>query len=110
MKLLQEGLKVMASSVFFAMACCDFYEQHGHVDEAEALYESFIQSDNNPVGWIQYMYFMRRVRGVEEARAVFHRASLSVLAPSLFIAAGIPRSFIPFFICSFSHSLLKTHS
>ena len=78
----------MASSVFFTMACCDFYEQHGHEDEAEALFESFIQSNNNPIGWIQYMYFKRRVRGVEEARAVFHRASLSVLSPSLFIAAG----------------------
>ena len=92
-RLLQQGLKVMASSVFFTMACCDFYETHGHVNEANALYESFIQSNDNPVGWIQYMYFTRRVKGVEEARAVFHRASLSVLSPSLFIAAGI-HSFI----------------
>ena len=35
-RLLQQGLKVMASSVFFTMACCDFYETHGHVNEANA--------------------------------------------------------------------------
>ena len=87
--ILKEGFEVMNHSCLFGLACCDFYEKHGHLEEAERQYEIVVSTCDNAVGWIQYMYFSRRNKGMEASRQIFRRGRLSVLSPSLFIAAGM---------------------
>lgn len=86
--ILKEGFEVLNNSCLFGLSCCDFYEKHGHLEEAERQYEIVVSTCDNALGWIQYMYFIRRNKGLEASRQIFRRGRLSVLSPSLFIAAG----------------------
>ena len=47
-----------------------------------------IGSCETSTGWIVYQQFTRRYFGVAEARHLFQRARLSMLAPEVFLAAG----------------------
>lgn len=95
-QVLKQGLEPLGSSSFYQLACCDFYEEYQHMEEAERHYESFVSSMESSIGWIQYMYFARRTKGIDASRLVFRRARLSLLSPELFIAAGM--MFVSLFI------------
>ena len=41
--ILKEGFEVMNNSCLFGLACCDFYEKHGHLEEAERQYQLQLQ-------------------------------------------------------------------
>ena len=87
-QVIKRGMEPLASSLFYQLGCCDFYEIHHHLEEAVRQYEQLVSSSESALGWIQYIYFTRRTKGIEEARQIFRRARLSVLQPELFIAAG----------------------
>lgn len=87
-QVLKRGMDSLSTSIFYQLGCCDFYEKHGHLEEATRQYEGMVSSTESALAWIQYIYFIRRTRGIDEARQIFRRARLSVLQPELFIAAG----------------------
>lgn len=89
-QVLKQGLKALGTSTIYRLACCDFYEEKGHLEEAGHEYEQLANLESS-VGWIQYMYFVRRTKGMEAARQIFRRARLSLLSPDIFIAAGMIR-------------------
>lgn len=88
-QVIKRGMEPLSSSLFYQLGCCDFFETTHHLEEAVRQYEQFVSSSESAIGWIQYIYFTRRTKGMEEARQIFRRARLSVLQPELFIAAGI---------------------
>lgn len=92
-QVLKKGLDSLGTSTFYRLACCDFYEENGHLEEAEHEYEQ-LSSLESSVTWIQYMYFARRTKGIEAAREIFRRARLSLLSHDIFIAAGMVRNMI----------------
>lgn len=82
------GIRAIPQSVFLRLACCDFYEVHEHVQEAETMYEALLRECPCAQAWILYQRFVRRQKGVEAARAVFKRACQAMHDPEIYIAAG----------------------
>lgn len=84
----EAALRAIPQSVFLRLACCDLYEQHAHLEEAEAMYEELLRACPCALAWIQYQRFVGRQKGVVAARALFKRACAAMPDPEIFIAAG----------------------
>ena len=90
---LQCAMKAIPESIILRLACCDFYEEHDQLTYAEEEYEKIVSTVNEPVGWIEYMRYTRRQKGVQAYRDLFLRAKECCKKPEVFVTAG-KRSFI----------------
>lgn len=87
-RLMTDAKEAMPACALLRLAICDLLESRGLVQEAKEEYEKMIGSCETSTGWIVYQQFTRRNFGVAEARHLFQRARLSMLAPEVFLAAG----------------------
>ena len=78
-----DAKEAMPACALLRLAICDLLESRGLVQEAKEEYEKMIGSCETSTGWIVYQQF-----GMAEARHLFQRARLSMLAPEVFLAAG----------------------
>ncbi|KAK8828384.1 hypothetical protein WA556_004798, partial [Blastocystis sp. ATCC 50177/Nand II] len=87
-RLMADAKEAMPACALLRLAICDLLESRGLVQEAKEEYEKMIGSCETSTGWIVYQQFTRRNFGVAEARHLFQRARLSMLAPEVFLAAA----------------------
>lgn len=84
------GISVLKDCLLIHFQFCDFLELHNFTAEADAIYKRLTQQfAQNPLVWIQYMYFARRVHGIQAGRKLFFKARKQQTATfHLYVAAA----------------------
>lgn len=69
------AITVLKDCLLINFQFTDFLELHNFTTEADGLYKRLCQQfAQNPLVWIQYMYFARRVHGIQAGRKLFFKA------------------------------------
>jgi cleavage stimulation factor subunit 3 len=69
------ALGVLPNCLLIHFQFCDFLELHNLSNEADLVYKNLLsQFTTNELVWTQYMYFARRVYGIQAGRKVFFKA------------------------------------
>lgn len=72
------ALNVLPSSLLLHFQFCDFLELGGNHEEADAIYKKLIETKPEPLVWIQYIFFSRRIYNIHGARKIFFKARKSL--------------------------------
>lgn len=88
MNVMSVSMNAVPDSVILHLACCDFYEEQNQIEDAMNAYESIVKSSKEPIGWIKYLQFIRRQKGMKECRSFFQRACEQARSPELVVAEG----------------------
>ncbi|KAF0697171.1 Aste57867_12165 [Aphanomyces stellatus] len=73
----QQAIDAIPDSCLLRFAYADHLESHGNLDDARAVYESFLETHPSAIVYITYQRFARRAfgnKGLDEARHIFKRA------------------------------------
>ena len=84
------ALGVLPQCLLLNFQLCDFLELHNFTNEADIVFKNLTQTfaQSNLV-WIQYMYFARRMHGIQAARKVFFKARKQTTATfHIYVAAA----------------------
>lgn len=68
----------MSNSLLLHFQYCDFLELGGNYAEADEVYKKIIETKPEPLVWIQYLFFSRRVYNIHGARKIFFKARKSL--------------------------------
>ena len=93
------ALSTLPYCMLLSFAACDTYERHGNFNKARDIFEGLLKTvakDESPNKgerltsvYVQYQRFLRRVDGVNAARALFKRARMhSNLSYKMYVASA----------------------
>lgn len=74
-KVYASALKVLPNCLLLYFEFAQFLELNNFSKESDVLYQNLVQKlfADNELVWIQYMYYSRRVHGIQAARKVFFK-------------------------------------
>ncbi|KAK5580163.1 hypothetical protein RB653_000176 [Dictyostelium firmibasis] len=71
------SLIALPKNLFIHFAYADYLESQKKQPQAKEIYEKILQTNPEPLVWIQYMKFSRRTERIEGPRKIFKRAKSS---------------------------------
>ncbi|KAN0042314.1 hypothetical protein ACTFIV_004877 [Dictyostelium citrinum] len=89
------SLVALPKNLFIHFAYADYLESQKKQPQAKEIYEKILQSNPEPLVWIQYMKFSRRTERIEGPRKIFKRAkSTPDCTYHVYIALGLIEYYI----------------
>lgn len=85
------ALNVLPTCLLLHFQFCDFLELNNFMKEADIRYKQIVSVFGNEkeLVWIQYMYYARRVHGIQAARKVFFKVrKLAIATYHCYVAAA----------------------